>query len=132
MQGNETEKAECEGYELEPKRSNVKGRKQAQEVENATAQKEARRSERKVVVFKGKLMRSKRNDAQRNETREALCKGVNEPQPRVWRAKEETVTKEDESATIRNETAGVEGNIIKPRRSGSKAQVDQEGQRHRR
>jgi hypothetical protein len=48
-------------------------------------------------------MRLKRNDASRNETTEAECKGMNGQQPRVSRAKEEIVTKADESATIRKD-----------------------------
>jgi hypothetical protein len=58
---------------------------------------------REDVVCKGKSTRSKRNDAQRNETREAEYKGIHEPQPRVARARRAIVTKEDESATIRND-----------------------------
>jgi hypothetical protein len=46
---------------------------------------------------------AKRNDAHRDETSEAECKGIHEQQPRVARARGAIVTKEEESATIRND-----------------------------
>jgi hypothetical protein len=60
------------------------------------------------VVYKGKSTISTRNDAQRNEIREAESEGMNEPQLRASRVKEEIVTKEDESATIRNDVVEIE------------------------
>jgi hypothetical protein len=68
---------------------------------------DTKRNERKDVVCKH-ADQNARNDAQRNETREAECKGVNETQLGVSRAKEKIVTKEDESAAIRNDAVKIE------------------------
>jgi hypothetical protein len=69
------------------------------------------RNESEGAQCEEKSMRSACNDAQRYEIREAENKGMNEPQPRASRVKEEIVTKEDESATIRNDAVdGRNGN----------------------
>jgi hypothetical protein len=84
---------------------------------------------REDLICKRNSTRSKRNDSQRNETREAESKGMNEPQPRASRAKEESVTKEDESATMRNDAVEIECGGIS---SSQGRRLGKQRQRHRR